>query len=128
MEYELYHFGVKGMKWGVRRKSDDAKNARALGRKPLNQLSNAELKQLNERKRLEREYKQLNPSMVSRGIKFVAGASAVLGTAVSVYNNTNTLTKIGKIAYKKMMTRANRKATMNRVKDGLEMLSRFGRL
>ena len=67
---ELYHWGVKGQKWGVRRYqnkdgsltpagkkrydnwSDDAKTATSLKKKNINEMSNAELKKLNERIRL----------------------------------------------------------------------------
>lgn len=84
---ELAHHGVKGMKWGVRRTekqlarirgkaekenwSDDAKNASELRVKSVKQMSNSELKKLNERTRLENEYKQLNTRHKSAGEKFV---------------------------------------------------------
>lgn len=112
---ELQHAGIKGMKWGVRRyqnkdgtltdagkkrynknMSDDARVASELKKKKVSELSNSELKKLNERKRLEQEYSRLNPSTISKGWKFVAGAAGVMGTALAVYNNSNQLIKIGK--------------------------------
>lgn len=116
MDYynELHHAGIKGMKWGVRRyqnkdgtltdagkkryreTSDDAKTASELKKKKVSELSNAELKKLNERIRLEQEYSRLNPGSIKKGWKFVAGAAGVMGTALAVYNNSNQIIKIGK--------------------------------
>lgn len=110
--YELYHYGVPGMKWGVRRAqkradrnkrraeaenwSSEARTASETRRKSLKQMSNAEIKALNERTRLEKEYKNLNPNSIKRGWVYVAGAAAVMGTACALYNNGNTLVKAGK--------------------------------
>lgn len=111
MSNELYHYGVLGMKWGVRRNrsrsggsrrkrfmSDDAREASAIKKKKVNQMSNAELKKLNERKRLEQEYSRLNPNAAKKGWKFVAGAAGIMGTALAVYNNSNQIVQIGKKA------------------------------
>lgn len=115
--YVLYHAGIKGMKWGVRRyqnkdgtltdagkkrrarqesQSEDARTASALKKKKVSEMSNAELKKLNERTRLEQEYSRLNPNTVQKGWKYVVGAAAVTGTALALYNNSNNLVKIGK--------------------------------
>ena len=110
---ELYHWGVKGMKWGVRRyqnkdgtltakgkkrysMSDDAKTASELKKKKVSELSNSELKKLNERTRLEQEYSKLNPGAIKKGWKFVAASAGIMGTALAVYNNSNQIAKIGK--------------------------------
>lgn len=58
----LAHYGVKGMKWGKRKKretSEDHNTARALAKKKPDEMSNAELRKLNERLQLERTYKDL---------------------------------------------------------------------
>ena len=84
----LQHYGVLGMKWGQRRaqrKLDriekkakkqgwdaDATTAARLKTKKVSQMSNAELKKLNERTRLENEYKSLNKRDTSAGKKFVS--------------------------------------------------------
>ena len=109
MSNELYHYGVLGMKWGVRRdrsrsggsrrkrpSSQDSREASTIKKKRLNEMSNAELRKLNERTRLEQEYSRLNPNAVKKGWKYVATAVGVMGTAVALYNNSNNAIKIGK--------------------------------
>jgi hypothetical protein len=111
---ELQHWGIKGMKWGVRRyqnkdgsltpagqkrydeMSDDAKYAHNTKKKSVEQMSNAELKKLNERTRLEQEYDRLNPGTIKKGWKYVAGTVAVMGTALALYDNSNRILKLGK--------------------------------
>lgn len=83
---ELYHWGVKGMRWGVRKsksssfssntkkkssKSEDHIRAKTLKKKKLSQMSNAEIKELNTRLQLESQYKNLKRQNVSAGKKFV---------------------------------------------------------
>ena len=116
MENELYHYGIKGMKWGVRRFqnkdgsytpagkkrrsqeawSDDAKEAANIKKKSVNQMSNSELRKLNERQNLERQHKQLNPNRVKRGMAVVAAIAGGMGTIAALYNNSNQLIKAGK--------------------------------
>lgn len=72
----LAHYGVKGMKWGRRRGesgggsaktakktprpvSEDHAMSRELRKKRVSEMSNAELKKLNERMQLEASYDQL---------------------------------------------------------------------
>lgn len=58
----LQHYGIKGMKWGVRRKrgpsgrvSSDYSSVRKLKKKKLSQLSNADLKKIKKRMDLEKD-------------------------------------------------------------------------
>ena len=92
MDNELYHHGVKGMKWGVRktpvrsssgatrkRKSNTlslfkkkTRNASVVKSSPtqtksVKDMSDDELRRRIERVRLEQQYQQLNPKTVSRG-------------------------------------------------------------
>lgn len=104
----LAHYGVKGMKWGVRRNkgrgyskntsgwSKDAKRVNAIKKKSISQMSNEELRTVNKRLQLEQEYNRLNPSNVQKGLNFIKGAASLTGTAVGFYNNSNTLVKAGK--------------------------------
>lgn len=62
MDNELMHYGVLGMKWGrrkARNTSDDYKKSRSIKKKHVSEMSNQELKQLNERLQLEANYKNL---------------------------------------------------------------------
>ena len=104
------------MKWGVRRyqnadgtltdagkrrygePSDDHKVAKEIKKKRVDQMSNAELKKLNERTRLEQEYEKLNPNIVKKGWKYVGAAVGVMGTTLALYNNGNQIYNIGKKA------------------------------
>ena len=83
---ELYHYGVLGMKWGRRksRMSQDASEARAIKKKKVSEMSNAELKRLNERQNLERIYKQNNKSKIAIGL-------AAAGTAISLLNRVGSI-------------------------------------
>lgn len=113
----LSHYGIKGMRWGVRRKRDsdtgrvkgkpasapkesqDAKAAKKLKKKSASELSNAELKELNRRLQLELDYARLNNdpsqrSKVKKGEDFVKQAISYGNMATQVYNlATHPLTK-----------------------------------
>lgn len=75
----LEHYGIKGMKWGVRRtpeqlghkrpKSEDYVASRQQRKKGVSGLSNKELRDLNERLRLEKEYRNLTSSEKEAGRK-----------------------------------------------------------
>ena len=73
----LEHYGVKGQKWGVRRKrpsgspSEDARRAAGLKKKSVSELNNKELQDLVSRMNLEQQYSRLNPKKSSKGQKFV---------------------------------------------------------
>ena len=95
---ELYHYGILGMKWGRRksRMSQDAREAKALKKKKVSEMSNAELKKLNERRNLERNYKNLNPSAIAKGVAIVGTTAAVLGSINGIRENGGKLIKVGK--------------------------------
>lgn len=96
----LAHYGVLGMKWGRRKNSSggytstgrkaknkyeskDSKSVRKLRKKKLNQLSNEELKKLNNRLQLEKQFKELKRSDTSAGKKFVQDLLVNTGKSVA---------------------------------------------
>lgn len=117
---ELYHYGIKGMKWGIRRYqnkdgtltaagkkrerektkgwSKEAKEARRIKRKSVNQMTNKELQTLNRRMELESNYHRLNPSAAKRGLAYVGAVAAAVGTVNTLMGNTKKLQKTGQKA------------------------------
>lgn len=110
---ELYHYGRQGMKWykniygskkqsvsSNRKKSndisDDASEAYKLRKKKVKQMSNAELRKVNERIQLERQYGNLNPSHIKKGMAIASSAAAIMGTVVTVANNAGKMIDLGK--------------------------------
>lgn len=96
--HELYHYGVLGMKWGVRRNrksassstpntnikrkrvpSEDHLQAQQLKKKKLYEMSNKELETLTRRMQLEQNYKNLNRQQISKGQKFVTDILTEVG-------------------------------------------------
>lgn len=64
---ELMHFGVKGMKWGVRKKRiKDAKMWTSKKQAKIDGMSDDQLKKANNRLRLEKEYKQLTQTKLEK--------------------------------------------------------------
>ena len=105
---ELYHYGVLGMKWGVRRNrkaassstsntkpktkripSEDHLQAQQLKKKKLYEMSNKELETLTRRMQLEQNYKNLNRQQISKGQKFVTDILTEVGkeTAKNIVKN-----------------------------------------
>lgn len=109
VEDELKHYGVKGMRWGVRKAagrlarkatgktaeedySDDAKRARDAKTKGKSKgvasLSNKELRDLNERLNLEQQYAKLTSPKKSDGQKMVENILKEVGSnAAKAYLN-----------------------------------------
>lgn len=112
----LKHYGVKGMRWGVRKrgdrvpaierrpKSDDFKEAQALRKKRPAELSNAELKKLNERMQLEQNYANLtskkNQQTIKEGREQVKMIMDLVKTGQVVYNMSKPAVKAAAEALK----------------------------
>ena len=119
---ELYHYGVLGMKWGVRKSSgggvsktgrrgrttkerppahEDYKKAHS--KKSVREMSDTELRSRINRLDMERRYQELNPSTKNRGRKYVnsiikAGTTiaTATGTALTIYSNADKIRKLVK--------------------------------
>lgn len=95
LENTLEQAGVKGMRWGFRKNSSggysksgrsikgskDHRRSRKIKRKRLRDMSNDEIKELNNRLQLERKYRELNPNAIRRGENLIKG---VIGTGNTV--------------------------------------------
>lgn len=117
MTDSISHAGVKGMKWGIRNKSQlsggsssgpaqssDHKKVAKLKSRSVSSLTNKQLKLMNERKRLETEYAKLNPGLKERGMKKAQGVLAVAGMLSAAYAFTQSplagkAVNLGKQAY-----------------------------
>ena len=114
-DYELFHYGVKGMKWGVRKSgggvktsrlerklaekaaeakthSSDHKTAQKLRAKPLATMSNDDIRTLNKRLELETNYARLMESTrtkgkIEKGLDFALGVNKKTDRVANVSNS-----------------------------------------
>jgi len=88
LEAFLEHYGIKGMKWGVRnekpRLSSDYKKVSELRKKPVKSLTNHQLKIANERLNLETSFHRLNPKFHITGKRFAKDLIETVGVATSL--------------------------------------------
>lgn len=70
---QLTHYGVLGMKWGVRRKSKKSVEKSSSSKsRSVRDLSDAELRQIINRHQMEKQYAQITAKEKSAGAKFVS--------------------------------------------------------
>lgn len=105
---ELYHYGIPGMRWGVRKRvpSDDYLRSRQIKKKKMKEMSTKEMKDLNDRLNTEKQYKQLNPNAGKQAVTgFIkAGATvAAVGVAYKTFKKhidpvlNKVMTEVGNI-------------------------------
>lgn len=111
---ELYHWGIKGMKWGVRRyqnkdgtltsegkkhySQDHEDYTRAHTKKSVREMSDSELNARINRLQKEQQYERLtaSSSKLQKAIKIAGTTATALGTVMTLYNNGSNAMKLGK--------------------------------
>lgn len=111
---ELYHWGIKGMKWGVRRyqnkdgtltsegkkhySQDHEDYTRVHTKKSVREMSDSELNARINRLQKEKQYERLtaSPSKLQKAIKIAGTTATALGTVMTLYNNGSNAMKLGK--------------------------------
>lgn len=101
---ELQHYGIPGMRWGVRKKrvpSADSAEVKRIRKKKINEMSNQELQKANQRMELERKYKGYTKK-TNYGKKALNAFIVTAGTVTSVLGAYDTYKKYGNGALDKI--------------------------
>jgi len=126
VEDKVAHSGVLGMKWGKRtairgetagkhlkkkttiKTSEDFKAVAELRKKHINEMSNEEISKITKRMDLERRYKDLNPTKVTKGKKVTKGVFSGIGAIAGTAGSIAALAGIGSALYKKVSEHISR--------------------
>lgn len=87
-EFELQHYGVKGMRWGVRRKRTYHEDyQKAHDRKSVRDMSDKELRERNNRLQMEQQYAQLTrkKNRGQQAVKAIIAGAATLKALEGAY-------------------------------------------
>ena len=95
-DYYLAHHGVKGMRWGIRKKQEAPSHedyTKAHSKKSVQSMSDAELRARNNRLQMEQQYANLTAKKSSAGKKFVTGVLVAAATSVATAYATKYMKK-----------------------------------
>lgn len=116
VEEFLEHHGIKGMKWGVRRKRgrDGRVDSSAKPKPKAHELSDDDLRAAINRLQMEKQYAQLSGSSKSgkqTATSFIAKhGSAIVGTAVTAFATKQVKDALDNAAVKAAAAKAAKKA------------------
>mgnify|MGYP003572209041 CR=1 FL=1 len=102
----LSHYGVKGMRWGVRKRSPRRVLQEAREKRPggdAKKLTDAELGERIKRLEAEKRYKDLSARTVSRGEKIAVDIMTQVGTQTAVKVGNGALALGAQIALNRQM-------------------------
>lgn len=130
-ENELYHYGILGMKWGVRRTPEQLARARGKTKssssdndtdnnkaktssntspkKSISEMTDDELRKTINRMQLEQQYRNLNPEKVSAGKKFVNTLTKQVLVPSAVEASKNVLRPVIENAMNSIVKKATKK-------------------
>lgn len=98
---DLYHYGILGMKWGVRRTEAQLRRARGAQKEDITKLSDAELRQRLNRLQMEKQYSRLTRKEISTGKKFVKDVVGTAAKTTAVAYTSKAMVGVVKKAMKK---------------------------
>lgn len=98
MNDSLKHYGVRGQRWGVRKRvvSADYRAVSSLRGKKLHEMSNDEIRTIATRMDLERRHRELQPSRIKRGAKGVSNVLAGIAALATAAATIQKLVETGK--------------------------------
>lgn len=89
VEKAIAHYGIRGMKWGVRRKrgrggrvSSDYASSRKILKKKISEMSDEDLRKINKRLEAESKLRKADPRLAAEGKRQVGKALGVFGAGL----------------------------------------------